>query len=111
MQEEGSQSVPPLTPPHLLHQGLQDRHRIGFRVCPLVRGAALHAFEVCRLATWGTILQTRDTNPHGANIMDCKTESEACAILHLLEQLRQYLTECVAGHAGLGLSNTLIKSR
>lgn len=53
MQKEGSQSVPPLTPPHLLHQGLKHRHRICSRVFPLVRGAALHAFEVCRLATWG----------------------------------------------------------
>ena len=34
--------------------------------------------------------------------MDCKTESEACALLHILEPLRQYLTECVAGHAGSG---------
>lgn len=36
------------------------------------------------------------------NIMQCKTESEACGLLHILEQLRQYLTECVAGHAGSG---------
>ena len=66
MQKEGSQSVSPFTPPHRLPQGLKDRHRRCFRVLPLVRGAALHAVEVCRLATWGAILQTRDTIPHGA---------------------------------------------
>jgi len=31
--------------------------------------------------------------------MERTTESEACALLHILEQLRQHLTDCVAVYA------------
>ena len=34
--------------------------------------------------------------------MDPTTEREACALLHMLEQLRQDLTDCVAIHAEPG---------
>lgn len=34
--------------------------------------------------------------------MERTTERQACALLHMLEQLRQYLTECMAVGAGPG---------
>ncbi len=64
---------------------------------PLVRGAGLHTFGIGRLATrcatlGDTAYQLIGSRGYGSP----SPEGQACAVLHILEQLRQPLSEFVA---------------